>query len=148
MRGRFHKSEPTIAEGEDLDVLTFLTKGAKAGVRDERLQSKCAPRTLIKGTLRAVAFFAAAMFTQTFDKNESQPQKSGKRSTDLQQTYQQCIAEPRQLKDPLSGCHVFVLDDSSFSYFRGVHYDGGQGGENAIVWGSLAARRHLPLLQW
>jgi hypothetical protein len=48
-RGRFHKSEPTIAEGEDLDVPTFLTKGAKVGVRDERLQSKCAPRTLIKG---------------------------------------------------------------------------------------------------
>lgn len=49
MRGRFHKREPTIAEGEDLDVLTFLTKGAKAGVRVERLHSKCAPRTLIKG---------------------------------------------------------------------------------------------------
>jgi cell division protein FtsZ len=28
-RGRFDKSEPTIVEGEDLDVPTFLRKGVK-----------------------------------------------------------------------------------------------------------------------
>jgi cell division protein FtsZ len=28
-RGRFDKSEPTIVEGEDLDIPTFLRKGIK-----------------------------------------------------------------------------------------------------------------------
>jgi len=39
------KANRPSSKGEGLDVPTFLTKGAKAGVRDERLQSKCAPQT-------------------------------------------------------------------------------------------------------
>ena len=43
--------------------------------------------------------------------------------------------------DVASSCLMIHL----FLTFAALHYDGGQGGESAIVWGSLAPRRHLPL---